>query len=96
MGLICIERATGAVREWVRHGQPGSYDPAVHDLLEAEAPPPNGARWDGTAFVSEVKPPSPVEVARVDARAKIDLVVADPAVPRPVREALAAIKRVLG
>lgn len=51
MGMLCIERATGRVREWVRHGTPSTYDEAVHDLVEADAPPAEGTRWDGQAFV---------------------------------------------
>ena len=51
MGKICVEKATGRVREWARNGTPPSYDAAVHDLLEADAPPPEGTRWDGTAWV---------------------------------------------
>lgn len=96
MGLICLERATGMVREWVRHGQPGSYDPAMHDLLEADVPPPEGTRWDGTAWVPEVKPRPQADVNREEARVKIDLVVADAAIPLKVREALSAIKKVIG
>lgn len=51
MGTICIERATGRVREWVRNGLPSTYDAALHELLEADAPPPEDTRWDGTAWV---------------------------------------------
>jgi hypothetical protein len=51
MGQICIERATGRVVEWARMESPPSYDPAVHDLLDADAPPPDGMRWDGAAWV---------------------------------------------
>lgn len=51
MGTICIERETGRLREWVRHGAPAQYNPAEHMLLEAELPPPDGMRWDGTAWV---------------------------------------------
>lgn len=95
MGQLCIERATGRVIEWVRHGQPGAYDPEAHELLEQELPPPDGTRWDGSTFVPEVKPTPQVELDREAAHATIDLVVADAAIPRPVREALAAIKKVL-
>lgn len=51
MGRLCIERATGKIREWVRHGEPPTYDAAVHDLVDADEPPPEGTRWDGTAWV---------------------------------------------
>jgi len=60
MGLICLEKGTGRVREWVRHGVPASYDAVVHDLLESEAPPPDGQRWDGTAWVP-LPPPTNAE-----------------------------------
>lgn len=96
MGLICIETATGAVREWVRHGQPAAYDPAVHVLIEQDVPPPVGARWDGQAFVPAAKKKMQRDLDTEDALAKIDLVSADVAIPRPVREALAAIRKVLG
>ena len=52
MGLICVEKSTGRVREWVRNGPPPTYDQAVHDLLEADAPPPDGTYWDGAAWVA--------------------------------------------
>lgn len=48
MGMICVERATGRFREWARCGEPPAYDPAVHELLPAEAPPPDGTYWTGT------------------------------------------------
>ena len=96
MGMVCVERATGAVREWVRNGQPGCYDPAVHDLIEQADPPTDGVRWDGHAFVPEVIPPPQDVLDRVDATNKIDAVVADNSIPLPVRDALAAIKKVLG
>ena len=51
MGLICIDRATGRVREWARHGVPTTYDPAVHDLIKSPEPPLEGTRWDGAAWV---------------------------------------------
>lgn len=63
MGSICIERSTGQVREWVRQGLPSVYDPASHDLLEAEVPPPDDTRWDGTAWV----PLPPKSAAEKDA-----------------------------
>lgn len=52
MGLICVEKSTGLVREWARHGTPATYDVAVHDLLEADQPPPDGTRWNGTDWVA--------------------------------------------
>lgn len=51
MGMICVVKATGQVREWARHGTPPSYDPVQHELLAADAPPDPGTRWDGSTFV---------------------------------------------
>lgn len=51
MGKVCIEKATGRIREWARYGIPSTYDATVHDLLESEECPPDGTRWDGTAWV---------------------------------------------
>lgn len=51
MGMLCIEKTTGRVREWARNGQPASYDDTLHDLIEAEEPPAEGTRWDGAAWV---------------------------------------------
>lgn len=51
MGTICVERTTGAFREFVRHGMPPNYDPAIHDLLVSDESPPPETRWDGTAWV---------------------------------------------
>lgn len=51
MGTLCVEKSTGRFREWVRGGRPSVYDPELHDLLDADAPPPDGTRWDGTAWV---------------------------------------------
>lgn len=55
MGKICIERATGNVREWARNGMPGTYDAAIHDLLDAAEAPADGTRWNGTAWVPFIK-----------------------------------------
>lgn len=96
MGLICVERASGTVREWARHDVPASFDPAVHILIEQELPPPTGTRWDGHAFASLAEMKMQRDIDIEDALAKIDLVSADVAIPRPVREALAAIRKVLG
>lgn len=51
MGTICVEQSTGRVREWVRHGALSQFNPAEHLELEADQPPPDGTRWDGTAWV---------------------------------------------
>lgn len=51
MGKVCVEKTTGRVREWVRSGEPSVYDPMQHDVIEAEVPPPDGTRWNGTAWV---------------------------------------------
>jgi len=50
MGKICIERATGLVREWARNGIPSSYNDAVHDLLDSDAPPLDDTYWNGTSW----------------------------------------------
>jgi hypothetical protein len=70
MGAICCEKTTGRVREYVRHGMPASYDAAVHDLLEADAPPPEGTRWDGAAWVP--LPPKTDQEKAADATEQLD------------------------
>lgn len=51
MGMLCVEKATGRFLEWVRHGQPSVYDAAQHDLMDADSPPAENTRWNGTAWV---------------------------------------------
>lgn len=62
MGKICVEQSTGKLREWVRHGELSQFNPAEHLKLEADQPPPDNTRWDGTAWV----PLPPKTVAEKD------------------------------
>jgi len=50
MGKICIVRTTGRVREWVRNGELTVYDPAIHDVIISDTPPPDGMYWTGAAW----------------------------------------------
>lgn len=59
MGSICVHATTGEVVEWARNSQPASYDPAVHELIEADEPPPDGARYDASAQAWVPPPPQP-------------------------------------
>ena len=97
MGQLCIETATGRVREWVRNGQPSTYDPATHTLMEQDEPPPNDMKWSGSGWVPDLRPPPQSDLDRADARAKIDDVLSD-VIPAPakIKAAFAALRKVLG
>jgi|CXWL01.1.fsa_nt_gi hypothetical protein len=96
MGMICIEQATGVVREWTRNGIPPSYDPAVHELIEQDVPPPEATLWTGVEWA-----PLPVEKPQreIDAEAAlaaIDAVLNDRTpMPDSIKAAFVAIRQVL-
>lgn len=70
MGKICVDQSTGRLREWVRHGELSQFNPAEHLQLEADAPPPDGTRWNGTAWVA--LPPKTVAEQDADLQAFLD------------------------
>ena len=95
MGQVCVEKSTGLVREWARHGTPSVYDPLVHDLIEQDDPPIANTKWNGTTWVT-FTPPRPLrDLDLDDVRAKLDDIIADNVLPNKLRVLCTALKKIL-
>lgn len=97
MGLAVFENTTGRLIEWVRNGLPARTDPALVVVKELEECPPDDQRLDlgKDELVTFVAAPPQRELDTVEAMTKIDVALTDAGTSTAVKDALAAIKKLL-